>query len=397
MSLPDEAEELGDPSILERMRTACGKLDCTPKKVRCVHVYGDVGKDSCIKMVSSILKSASYSAGHCSLSYEGDIRNCISINEKPISYAEFADIVTVIQKIYRHCFRTATPHRREIITLAAIYYFRYKDCDVSFFEKTYFKNDPVNVTEFPLMSIATPFTDRNITEKQFDGVIPKGTPETVSSPQHKEIYNAISDACALSSCRLTVPVYGEVEISSLSLFKTIFKYRGTEYSIRSFSPYQIINAITAIEVANAFNRIGATISTENVVRGIGSTALAGKCETVSINPTVILSSTHEKDRIDTFFASIAQIKDQLSKDIRVFIDADSEADVALISSYFESCEITPGCVRTISDSSSAKSGELNEIISTLKPESAFDSTVIFIGCRCFISTVKATISEHLGN
>jgi dihydrofolate synthase/folylpolyglutamate synthase len=392
LSLPTDDSYLNDTAALERMRAACAAMDSPQKLIQSIHVCGDVGKDSCCRMLESVLKSSQYSFGRYSLSYDEDPRIGISANGKIISYADFADVINRISKIYRSHFKDAVPHRHEIMTLAAILHFFNNGCDVSIFEKSTSRNDPVNITDAPLVSLATPFLDREADEEKFDSMIHKGTAETVSSPQHKDVYNAISNSCAASGSRLTIPIYSETEIESITLFRTSFKYRGETYSIRSFSPCQTVNAITAIEVVRAMNRLGAEIPMDAVKKGLSSALLDGKCETVSLDPTIILSSTCEEDRLDTLYGSLSQIKEQLPEKINVFLDANASVDVSKllssISSYGLSCN-EPVLLST------AKAAQ--DILSKLTHEESFKTATLFLGTRAFIAEIKDLISDKLGS
>lgn len=381
-----------DPSILERMRVACNHFGYAIRPIRCIHVCGDVGKDSCCLMLSSILQNAPYKVGRYSLSASDDFQNCISSNGKKITYSDFTDIITALYRFYKTNFKEQTPHRNEILTLAAIHYFQKEKCDVAIFEKSHSKYDPVNITGAPVVSLITPFMERQIKENFFENIIHKGTTETVSSPQHKEIYNAISVACSLAGSRLTIPIYSETEIEKITLFKTFFKYRNNNYSVKSFSPCQTINAITAIEAANSLNRAGANISDEAIAKGIATAYLDGKCETISLNPTIILSSSWEKERLDTLLASLAQINEYLPHKISFYIGTESNISIPEFSALLSA--------RNISHVDISETSQADDIIKDLIPAqdslTPQDRAAVFIGNRDFISKTKSTILKLLG-
>lgn len=392
LSLPTDDTYLNDTAVLERMRAVCSELDSPQKLIQSIHVCGDVGKDSCCRMLESILKYSPYSFGRYSLSFDNDPRKCLSVNGNTISYSEFASLIDRISKIYRSHFKEIVPHRLEIMTLAAIMHFYNNGCDISFFEKSTSRNDPVNITDAPLISVITPFLERQADDEKFRSMIHKGTSETVASPQHKDVYNAISNACAISGSRLTIPIYSETEIESITLFKTSFKYRGETYSIRSFSPYQTVNAITAIEAARAMNRLGAEISMEAIKKGLAFASLDGKCETVSLDPTIILSSTCEADRLDTLYGSLSQVKEQLPANINIFADTDAAIDLEKLANSATSYGLS--CNKPILLSSP---NEAKEILSSLTREEHFRSATVFVGTRSFIDRIKVLIADNLGS
>ena len=393
LSLPHEADN--DSATIERMRTVCDTFGNPQKQLKCIHVCGDVGKGSSLQMISSILRSASYRDGVCSFPDSDDFRSSISVLGKPIAYAEFADIIKSLSKAYKSLFKDVIPTRSEILTLAAILFFCKSGCDIAIFEKSYSKNDPVNVTDAPMVSVITPFTERTANDGQFDSLVQKGTTEIVSSPQHKEIYNTISNACSIAGSRLTIPVYSEMEIEKITLFKTFFKYRGFNHSVRSFSPCQTVNAITAIEVARALNRIGAQIPDEIIARGLSLASLDGKCEAISIEPTIIVSSICEKERLDTLLASLSQIKELLPDQMSIYIDKESDVSISDIGSSISAYGIPFLDIRAISEIDVKDFAKA--VISSFDPDESSSSAAIFIGKRDFISKARATVSECLNS
>ena len=376
----------GDPEIIERMRVVCDALGNPQKKLKFIHVCGDVGKDSCLNMTESILKQASLKVGRSSIPQGDEPREWISVNQKSISHAELAEAVKQVSKLYRSLFKDINPSKREVATIVAILHFASCGCDVVLLEKSTDKNATAAITEPPLVSLLTPFLEREIISGRFEHLISKGTAECVSCPQHKDTFNAISGACVLSGSRLTLPVYSELEIKSITLFKTEFSYRGESYSLRSFSPCQTMNAITAIEVINAFNRCGFSIEGESVKRGLFLTNLDGKCETVSIDPTVIVSTSFEKDRIDTLVASLAQVKEQFSGKLLVIADNECNVDLTSLSyslAAYEIPHITP-IFASFDDAMKCLNAD------TLAPPA------LLIGGKTFIAKAKSSLSSSLG-
>ncbi len=388
-SLRNDIDALNDPSSLERMRFACDGFGNPEKLIKCIHVCGDVGKDSCSSMLSSILSRSSYKVGRYSIPHHNDFKACISSSEKDISYADFTEIIKSIYYFYRSNFKDIIPHLYEVMTVAALLYFKKTNCDIVILEKGVTRYDPVNITEAPVLSLITPFIERSA-DISFEDIIHKGTTETVSCPQHKEIYNSISNACSISGCRLTIPIYSETEIEKITLFKTFFKYRNEKYSVRSFSPCQTINAITAIEAAHSLNRVGATINDDSISKGIASAHLSGKCETISLTPTIILSSTCEKDRLDTLLASLAQVKEHLPESINIYLDEHANINIDDFSSSLSTCNIAYNKISSVSEAK-----DLSVIIKENLSASQ-NSATLFIGKHDFIFKSKDLIAKFLG-
>lgn len=400
MSLPNDGDSFNDSSSIERMRLACDSFEISPRNLKCIHIYGNEGKESCYSMLSSILENASYKVGHYFASSSNELKNCICCDKKSISHSDFAETITLIYRFYKAKFKEVLPHRHEIMTLASILYFQKESCDIVILEKSESRYDPTSITDAPVLSLITPFVERQAESNIFENIIHKGTAETVSSPQHKEVYNAISMACSISGCRLTIPIYSEMEIEKITLFKTFFKYRGIDYSVRSFSPSQTLNAITAIEAANALNRAGANITEENVIKGIAGAVVDEKCETLSLSPTIILFSG-EKDKTDHFLAAIAQVKDQLSSNISIYINEGTDTSIPELTSALSVRGVNPQNIQIVPDISvhtnHAITNELKNLFRDLKSQYEFDFTTIFIGSKNFTSRIKDCMSDFLGS
>lgn len=386
LSLPDTP---CDADSIERMRIICDTLDTPRKKLKSVHVCGDVGKDSCLTMIEAILKSTSHSFGRCSLHFSDDPRECISVNGKAISHFEFSEIIKNISKAYKSKFKDSIPNRSEVLTLSAIVCFLSNGCDISLFERSSLKAAPASIIEPPLVSLLTPFSERDISDGRFEHLIPKGTAETVSSPQHKEVFNAVSSACVLSGSRLTVPIYSDMEIKSITLFKTEFSYRGEVYSMRSFSPCQTVNAITAVEVANALTRCGFQIDTNAVKKGLFTACLDGKCEAISIEPTVIVSSLFKMEHVDALAASLAQVKEQFASNPTLLVDPGCGIGISDISAALSAHEISHETPSELSR---------DEIDEQLQKMSALDksSVVLIVGGKSFIRDFKNLYRSKFG-
>ena len=104
-SLCNDISALHDGAILERMRLACDSFDNPERNTKCIHVCGDIGKDSCSTMLSSILSHASYKVGRFKVPVGNEFKACILANDKEISYSDFTEIIKSLYKFYRSNFK----------------------------------------------------------------------------------------------------------------------------------------------------------------------------------------------------------------------------------------------------------------------------------------------------
>ncbi len=383
---------------LDSSRKVLSLLSDESKQPRAIHICGADGKNSCQRMLSSILVDSGYTVGVFALPITDDLREAILINGKPVSYERFAETVKRISVKFTALEDGTLPSFDEALCIAALLCFEEEGCDVAIFEKSLRKNDAANLSEPPLVSIISSMGNTDLNTVDFSDILRRGTRETVTSPQHKDVYNAISESCADIGSRLTLPIYSELCITKINLFKTCFSYGDVEYSVRAFSPCQTVNAITVIEAANALARVGMNISTENVVSGIASTTLPYKCEAISVEPTIIVSNASTEERFPSLVASIAQINEFITGDVFIAIDENCLIDTEKMVSYLTSCGTAPKSISKISRSmtSSKLTKEISGMISPLLSESNMNSALILIAKKDFAPHLADIIRKVLG-
>lgn len=383
---------------LDRARKVLSLLTDSSKQPRAIHICGTDGKNSCQRMLSSILQDGKYTVGAFSIPTSEDMREAISINGKPISYEHFSRLIKKVSDRFASLEEGEMPSLDEALCISALLCFEEEGCDIAIFEKSFRKSDAANLTEPPLVSIISSMGNIDIDTVDFSDALRRGTRETVTSPQHKDIYNAISESCADIGSRLTLPIYSELCIIKINLFKTCFSYGGVDYSVRSFSPCQTVNAITVIEAANALVRVGMNLSAENIVNGIASAILPYKCEAVSLEPAIIISNASTDERFQSLVASIAQVNEFITGDIFIAVDENCSIDTEKMITYLTSCGTAPKSISKISRSmtSSKLTKEISGMISPLLSEENMSSALIIIANKDFAPNLADIVRKILG-
>ena len=383
---------------LERAHRVYELISSADDRVKTIHIFGKQGKNSCHRMLSSILSQSGLTVGGFSPSHATEPREAITVNGKPISYEIFAESVAELKRIYFDNSDLGEPSRDELIFLTAMISFRKAGCDVAILEKGLKKNDAANVTEAPILYVVASMGDIPAEELDLAEILRRGTSETVTSPQHKDVYNAISQSCARIGSRLTLSIYSELEISKINLFKTSFFYEGTEYSIRSFSPYQTVNAITVIEAANALVRLGISISSQNIRDGIEKATFPNKCEAITLEPTIIVRSADTEASLPSLAASIAQVSEHINGDIVVAVDNDCSFDAKKIRAVFSAYGVSvKGIVSISSDLTPSKlTKSIRELIDPIVSDEAMSSALVLIAGEDFAAKLSDTVRQILG-
>ena len=320
LSLPEKGDTPEDATLLERMRTVAAELDHPERDTLYVHIAGQSGKNSCARMLKSVLTAAGYSVGHYALTQLSmdpkDIRTRVTIGQTLLPYDDLTNQIARLSATYARLFPAVFPLREEVLFLIALGYFKDRKCDVVLIERTGQRNDPAILTDPSSLMFFTPTKEDEL--PSLTGLLPRGVQEVVCAPQHRTVYDRISDACAENGCRLTVPIYGELTIDRIRILKTVFTYREIQYALPCFSPCQTVNAITVIEAAQALTRLGLSLSKEAILRGLSVVSLPLKCEALSVEPTVLIACVDSNEEMDTLCASLTQIKEALGASLTVY-------------------------------------------------------------------------------
>ncbi len=373
-------------------------LSSNDDKVKTIHMLGAQGKNSCQVMLASIISTSGLSVGTFAPSHAIDPREAVTVNGKVVSYETFASTVGEIKNAYDLNAELGIPSADEVLCLLATLVFEKEVCDVAIYEKGLKKSDAVNMTSTPILSVISSMGDMSPDELELSDSLRRGTTETITSPQHKNTYNAISEACARIGSRLTLAIYSELEINKINLFKTSFSYSGNEYSIRSFSPYQTVNAITVIEAANALARLGLPITQEHIKGGIEKATFPYKCEAISLEPTIIICSIDSEEHLPPLASSIAQVAEFIKGDIFVAIEDECSAYSDKVIPTLEAYGVIVKDARLIPRAltPSKLSKEIKELTAPLLSDETMSSALILVSKRDFSPKLAENVKRVLG-
>ena len=379
----------------EHIRTVCRALGAPQNQIKAIRICGDAGKTSCAQMLTSILSGSGYKVGYYSTAQLGDLRESIKIEKKEIPHAEFADISKKIFDAAEAIGCIGNISQSDVLLIIALAYFSSQECDAVIFEHRW--GDTSHFAEAPILSVITSIFDGS-SLSSFDELVPRGTKETVSCIQHKEIYGDISKTCADAGCRLSLPLYAELEIKKITLFNTRFVYRGNEYSLGAFSPCQLLNAITVIEAAHALSRLGLDISENDISNGISGAHLPLMCQVLAIEPTIIVATVATERHLETLLASLAQVGELLHGKLEIFVSPDAALLSEELPSRLKSCSIECDTPKILEPhSSSGFKAQITDIISPIIKGDDTSYAALFIGDGKYIPELALQIKKNLGN
>lgn len=310
------------------------------KRIKYLRFAGSNGKTVCAQMLSSILERSTYRAGYLRMPVSEDMRQSIRIGNKTLEMSTFADCVDAIKHaVLEHNRASHTnlegdvaqilPTRSEILLVVALMCFVRFRCDLAIIESDHCGDDPSRVLPPPFAAVICGTIPSSDTAQisRIRSYICKGIEEIVSAPQDSEAYKIISDTCYAVNCRLNLPNRAQLTVRKLTFGGCEFTYKEKQYSLGLCGRFQVYNAMLALEVIEMLLRRGFEISHEAVALGLSSVRMPAKVEVVSINPVMIIDSTHTPEAVKIVMDSIAEFSDAMAKRVRLCVPSGALANV----------------------------------------------------------------------
>ena len=156
--------------------------------------------------------------------------------------------------------------------------------------------DATNVIDPPLVSVITSisldhtqYLGNTISEIAFEkcGIIKTGSKTVAYADNPKEANDVIIKTTTEKGVPLKVADKDSVKILNQNIDGTDFEYMGEKYHINMLGAHQVLNAISAIEVARLL-----CVEEEFIKRGLTCTNFRGRFEIVSKNPVIIEDGAH---------------------------------------------------------------------------------------------------------
>ncbi|MFQ7010947.1 MAG: bifunctional folylpolyglutamate synthase/dihydrofolate synthase [Oscillospiraceae bacterium] len=238
MELIHGVEWRGSRPGLSRVRELLHRLGDPQDGLQFVHIAGTNGKGSTAAMLASILRAAGYTTGLFTSPYLERFAERMQVNGAPVPDAEFAAVCQTLQP----CIAAMDdpPTEFELVTAAAMLWFRRRGCDVVVLEVGLGgRLDATNVIAAPACAVITNIgldhteilggTLAQIAREKA-GILKPGTC-AVSYPQVPEVRSVLREICAQRGIPLT-----EVDVSAIvpltdSVDGQTFTYRGAEYAL----------------------------------------------------------------------------------------------------------------------------------------------------------------------
>lgn len=307
MEYVESLQHYGIVPGLENMERLCGRLGNPQDELQFVHIAGTNGKGSVLAYVSTVLKTAGYKVGRYISPTISDYRERFQTDGRLISKAKLCRYLERVKNETEQMAAEGLTHPTafEIETAVAFLYFLDMKCDIVVLETGLGgKLDATNIIKTTVCAVFASISmdhmavlGDSLTEisGQKAGII-KDNCLVVSCRQKPEAMRVIEAAAKAHGCVCTVADADEASGIKYGLGRQYFSYgKYKKLEISMSGRFQIDNAVLAVEVINALNKAGFTVSEDRLREGLLQTQWQGRFSIVAKKPLFITDGAHNED------------------------------------------------------------------------------------------------------
>ena len=371
----DGLEVLGVKLGLDRIKKLTKELGSPQKAYRTIHVVGTNGKSSTARFISSLLEAQGHTVGMYVSPHLVSLADRQMVNSVPATETEFCALVDRVRpaaaKVEKGLGRRNRLTQFEVLTAAALLYFKERGCDVAVIEAglggrldaTAVISSEVQV----LTSIGLEHTDllgdtlsEILSEKA--AVIPnKG--RVVAGLLDKALRVELQELCSKkkAECHFLGQQFAVLATQRSDSFD-VFGIHGcyTDLRLKVLGNYQRSNAAVAVAAVELFS--GKELDDELVRTALGTTAIPGRLEVINTQPLCIFDGSHNAPGMAETMASLEEILQRRRLIAVVSVLGDKEA-LEMMRSLVPACDIV--FVTQSSSPRALEAEKLAEIITQL--------------------------------
>ncbi len=297
----EDKNKLGITPGLDNIRELLFRLGNPERDIICLHIGGTNGKGSIFAFLQDILIEKGMSVGRYISPTILTYLERFQINHENMPEEIFPDYVETVkmQVEAMEAEGLTSPSAFEIETAIAFLYFRDMKVDVALIECGMGGAlDATNVIDGPKASVLASisldhmsFLGDTIEEIAANkSQIIKNNSICVSYPQDEKVAKVLMDRCKAVNATYVEVDEASVNVISEGIEGSTFTYKNGEYTISLPGTFQILNACTAIEVA----QVVYGIEYETIKKAIKATKWAGRFMKVNNKPLTIIDGAHNE-------------------------------------------------------------------------------------------------------
>ena len=405
----------GTKDGLSRTRELLDLLGDPQDGLKFIHVAGTNGKGSTCAMLASILQAAGYRTGLYTSPFVNRFNERIALNGTPISDQDLVDVFEKIRPIVDAMENP--PSEFELITCAAMLYYREQKCDVVVLEVGMGGEfDSTNVIKTPLLSIITAMgfdhmqylgsTMTEIASAKAGIIKPGGT--TLIYGENPEADKVFRYTCEKMHSRLVVTNYGRIVDHSHTLRGHDLSFGPwTHIHLPLIGSHQVKNAAVVLTAVEELKQKGLSIPDDAVYEGMASVYWPARMELLSENPVFLLDGGHNPHGFRAAAATLRELFPAQKITVMMGVMADKDhgdmiRELLPLAKRF--ITVQPDSPRSMTADDLAEeirslggdaepAGTVENSVKTLVGEAKEDDVLLAIGSLYMSGTVRAVMGK----
>lgn len=349
----------------KRIRELCQALGRVSLGMKYICLPESIAGHACALMLESVIKSAGYKVGRITSVADFDARNSVFIDRELSNIDDFNKAVAEIRAFVK-VNHDEVFYKEEIVFALSLLLCRLADCTYVLLEGLSDHGYTIDAicAPYDLIVMPTVYNSHDALEiiKPQCEAIRRGTREVISGNQKSEVYNCISNACAISGVRLYIPVKSQLNVVEMTSKKLAFEYGGKEgYLLRSPSHLLRDCALTVIETSLAIRRDGVKLPGSAISQGLSAVTDSACFDVISVAPMIVADAASSSEEIGLLKKTCADVGLDTGK-VSLCIGAENQEEIdavilAFEGSSFDKLAIVSSCVELSTEKHSAEKYE----------------------------------------
>ncbi|CUX43067.1 bifunctional folylpolyglutamate synthase/dihydrofolate synthase [Clostridium sp. C105KSO13] len=316
----DEVSKYGSVLGLDTIRGLLNELGNPQDDLKFIHIAGTNGKGSVLAYTSTILSEAGYRTGRYVSPTVVSYLERIQVDGKWIPEDDFAELVEEVQKaiVRMEAHGEASPTVFEAETAVAFLYFKKVKCDIVVLEAGL--GGTLDATNIVKNTIAAVFSS---VSRDHMGVLGESLEKiavnkagimkpgcvVVTAGQKPEVMKVFKNFANELGCRMYTADDNETQLLEEGWRGQYFTYKNRDnIHISLAGRYQIVNAVTVLELIDSLKDAGYRIPEEAVRKGFEETVWPGRFSCINTGPIFIADGAHNeeaalrlRESVETYF------------------------------------------------------------------------------------------------
>lgn len=307
MAYAEELRQYGTVMGLATMRELCARLGNPQDQLKFVHIAGTNGKGSVLAYVSTALSAGGYRVGRYISPAVTDYRERFQVDGRIITQSALCHNLEQVKNAAEAMAAEGLPHPTafEVETAVAFLYFLEKQCDIVVLETGLGgAQDATNVIDTTLVAAFSSISMDHMdilgdTPEKIASVkagIIKNKCYVISARQEPEVMKVLRQAALVHKAKFFTADVSRAKNVRYGAARQHFSYDGyKDMEVTMLGRFQTENAVVALEVLAALDKLGYPVAEEKLRQGFAETRWPGRFDVIGKKPLFIADGAHNED------------------------------------------------------------------------------------------------------